>query len=651
MLRFATASGWQGRNFTRARPATPPAARPCERIRARVYTGRMTHRGLILFLAFTTWALGSCGGDPGKRPTAGPLCPTNCKNCNPEKGCMDCDPGKTFCDMDSVRLCNMDGSIGPVQKICDSMSNEKCSAGNCLTACDTAAASHAYIGCDYWPVTLLNAELDSQFDFAVAVANPLTVGDVVTNGPARVKVVQGGQPCDPNGDLSDGVAYATVSPGQVKTLLLPWVQELSQNGMLPSSVQSSEGAYHLCSSLPVTVYQFNPLQFEKNLTKCSSPNDRPPLCHSYTNDASILLPSSVLQREYIVASRGSFGLQIAPTPQNKNPAAQTTPGFFAVVATQANTHVTVTYSAYASAGINLDEQKPGDKVTYDLALGDVLEIVSKRPKWDPKNPKPPCQNITTDGQGTYCDLGKDYDLTGTSIVADKPIAVFGGHSCAFVPYNKWACDHLEEQIIPLDTWGKQTLAVQTPPAVMGEKNMFRIIAGSNMTTVTLDPPLQKPTMMMAGEWFDVTLAGGLNVTATTMDTSQPRVLVEQFMVGENATIQFNFDGVGDPSMGIAVPIEQWRKNYDFLTPETYTKSHVTVIGRAGMSYKIDGNDMMLGHNVLIGATDYAYEWIPLPAGAHHISSDEPFGINVSGLAAFTSYLYPGGLNLFELLPQ
>jgi hypothetical protein len=43
--------------------------------------------------------------------------------------------------------------------------------------------------------------------------------------------------------------------------------------------------------------------------------------------------------------------------------------------------------------------------------------------------------------------------------------VFGGHSCARVPNATVGdCDHLEEQIFPIDTWGRHFVAGRAPPA-------------------------------------------------------------------------------------------------------------------------------------------------------------------------------------------
>lgn len=45
------------------------------------------------------------------------------------------------------------------------------------------------------------------------------------------------------------------------------------------------------------------------------------------------------------------------------------------------------------------------------------------------------------GEPTYVSaLGDGEDPTGTVVVADKPVAVFGGNSCARVPVSVGACN-------------------------------------------------------------------------------------------------------------------------------------------------------------------------------------------------------------------
>jgi len=46
------------------------------------------------------------------------------------------------------------------------------------------------------------------------------------------------------------------------------------------------------------------------------------------------------------------------------------------------------------------------------------------------------------------------DLSGYFINSSKPIAVYAGHACAFVPEGTFFCDHIIEQIPPVSELGK-----------------------------------------------------------------------------------------------------------------------------------------------------------------------------------------------------
>jgi hypothetical protein len=41
---------------------------------------------------------------------------------------------------------------------------------------------------------------------------------------------------------------------------------------------------------------------------------------------------------------------------------------------------------------------------------------------------------------------------------------------------------------------------------------------------------------------------------------------------------------------------------------------------------------------------------PIGGGAHRIEGTAPFGILVYGFGSYTSYMYPGGLDLREIAP-
>jgi hypothetical protein len=176
--------------------------------------------------------------------------------------------------------------------------------------------------------------------------------------------------------------------------------------------------------------------------------------------------------------------------------------------------------------------------------------------------------------------------------------------------------------------------------------VFRILSGSDGNEITFEPQVHKNVILDAGKWIEFQTLGGFVATGTG------RLSVGQFMVGELATMTFNPEEVGDPSLGLATPIEQWRDNYDFLTPATYTKSYVNVIAPEGADLILDEKPVM-GMLTGIGTSGLGFIRINLSGapGAHNIKSKEKFGITVSGIANFTSYLYAGGLNLHEIEPQ
>ncbi len=164
--------------------------------------------------------------------------------------------------------------------------------------------------------------------------------------------------------------------------------------------------------------------------------------------------------------------------------------------------------------------------------------------------------------------------------------------------------------------------------------------------VTFDPPDVAPaTMLNTGEWIEFGAANGFHVKGTG------RLALAQYMEGENAVVTAGV-GLGDPSLTMAAPVEQYRMSYDFLSPDTYTASALTVIAPLGASITLDQQVMPIGNGNSIGGSGFGFLWINnLNAGAHHVSSNQPFGIGVSGVAPYTSYVYAGGLNLNQLAPQ
>ena len=129
-----------------------------------------------------------------------------------------------------------------------------------------------------------------------------------------------------------------------------------------------------------------------------------------------------------------------------------------------------------------------------------------------------------------------------------------------------------------------------------------------------------------------------------MITASHKVLVAQYMEGSQVA-----GGTGDPSMALAVPVEQYRTQYLFHAPLNYTTSYVDVIARTGTAVTLDGQ--LLTGFTPIGTSGYSLARVtPLGPGTggvgnHTITGSTPFGISVYGYGQDTSYWYPGGLDL------
>jgi len=81
-------------------------------------------------------------------------------------------------------------------------------------------------------------------------------------------------------------------------------------------------------------------------------------------------------------------------------------------------------------------------------------------------------------------IGSSRDLTGTRIVTDKPVSVFSGHECGYVPSPSSTsyCDHIIEQIPHTTYWGK---IYYVAPLQGRSYYAIRVLAAYNATGVVM----------------------------------------------------------------------------------------------------------------------------------------------------------------------
>jgi hypothetical protein len=569
--------------------------------------------------------------------------------------CMTCYPGTKRCDNFLGQVCSIDGAWETVED-CGAI-GKNCFAGSCVSPCikDPKFLSHS--GCDYWAVDLDNHISANQSPYAICVSN---LGDEATEVSISRKTAAGAN--------SEKIESRMVQPGSLE------IFHLQESQVQGSGIKYK--AYRVQSEAPIVAYQFNPLD---NVDV-------------FSNDASLLLPASTLGTEYIVMSRAQFlaggpdigAFETCAEVCSQYPGSQCFGDFnelcavpyrgtLTVLATVAGTQVTIvpTSSTLASDDGSVGAMTPGETYTYTLEPFQVLNVVT--------------------GQ----DGG---DLTGTVITANKPIAVFGGHESS--SSSDLCCtDHLEQQLFPTKSWGKQYLATKSYPRGV-EQDYWRILAMEDQTTITFNPPsIESMHIIGRGQWFEISttqdfeiiadkpitvaqvLASSAEITTAPMgmpcsfdsecDVQAGYSCLTIDLVGNTACHPAFCFGptdsscpgghsctcyglncacypVGDPAMILTPPVEQFRKDYVFLSPDAYLLDFVNIIAPIGTAVTLDGVTLPSANFKAIGATGFGVARHMVSDGVHTIVATNPVGVIAYGYDKDVSYGYTAGLNLNDL---
>ena len=494
--------------------------------------------------------------------------------------------------------------------------------------CNEAKTSHSYVGCDYWPTVVAN-NVWSIFDYAVVVSNAGTA-------PADITVT---------GGALAGPKTTTVQPGALATIYLPWVPELKgpdtdECGLatpLPASVVKTGGAYHLVSTTPVIVYQFNSLEYKGaggegadggtkdwsqcpgTVKKCASNANMPLGCNSFSNDASLLLPSTAMTNNYrVIAHAGWSETNGLPPPFQQ--VTDVMGATLTVTATQDATTVTMTLNASAKvlAGGGIAATTGGKLVVPLAKAGDVVELALEK--------------------------GDKYDFSGSLVQSDKPVQVITGVPCINIPAGNRFCDHIEESVIPAETLGKHyVITMPDKPAGGVGKGVIRFYGNQDGTNLTYNPsmPAGCPGALKAGQVVECKIA-----SADFEVTGDKEFAAAMFTPGAEI---YGASNLGDPDHTIFPAVEQFRTKYLFLAPKDYDVSFADIIGTGDAAPVLDGKAVGAAFTKIgngpFGVWRVSLDGGPKMDGAHTLTSKSPVGLQVMGYGADTSYMYPGGLNL------
>jgi cysteine-rich repeat protein len=232
-------------------------------------------------------------------------------------------------------------------------------------------------------------------------------------------------------------------------------------------------------------------------------------------------------------------------------------------------------------------------------------------------------------------------LAGSIVTSDKPIGMTNGNGCTQVPIGTVACDTLMEVAQPTQSWSNYVLVVNLPRRPSG--SIYRVVGSVGGTTVLLDG-VTNVGLIGRGEYVDIgPIAGNHSIAGTNP------IFVTQYMTGQGSSGAT----LGDPAMGNVVPTDQYLNAYTFSTAGAgqFASHDLTIIARTGDigSVTLDGVLVAAAaFSPIPGSPPFSGAVLPIAEGTHTAASTNGFGIMVSGVNDFDSYLYPGGA-LFQFI--
>ncbi len=360
-------------------------------------------------------------------------------------------------------------------------------------------------------------------------------------------------------------------------------------------------AIHVVSNNPVVVYAH--------------------IIHSARSGATLVLPSNVWGRAYVVPSYKSFG---TGTGQGY--------GTITVVAADTNTVVQITPAASSYNG----SRTIGTPYTITLANpGDVYQV----------------------------QFQQNADISGTTVQSIstgsgcKKIAVFSSTTwSAFGCNTAGSGDNLFQQLFPTGAWGKTFL---TAPAKTRVSDLIRVFVSDPTAVVT-----------KTENGITTTLSGLVNSTyyeyqtgnATYIQSTKPASVVQYFttMACQNGAT------IGDPEMIVINPVEQTINNITVFSPHqnyinnkfagqsNITNCYLNIIipTVSAPSFKINGNAPPGSFSVIPGTT-YSYlqadvTSLTLSNPVQNLKADSNFSAIAYGFGNVESYGYNAGTNVIDL---
>ena len=539
------------------------------------------------------------------------------------------DPPLPGCSIDRHQVLGMQGEV---VETCPP--DQACENSMCVPACSALASS---VGCDFLAATPSVMSLYRPGCFAVFVAN-------AWNRTTPVRVERDGQSYDASvigrlvGSGSDATTWPPVpkegiAPDQVAVFFLshdpmansgdgtdtrcpiaPAVADVGGAAVFDKALdapkldpaqQTGRGmAFHISTDSPVSVYSMAPYGGAR----------------SFDPGASLLYPTTVWGKNYI-----------ATLPPLMYPGEVGTEAWAQIIALEDGTSVDLVPSSALPGGSGVAAAPAGAVATFTLRAGEVIQ-------WQPT-----------------------LDWSGSALLANRPIAFYGGQSSFLRDSSQPECqngasDNAHQQITPISALGSEYVAAPYHSRIaIPEAIPYRLVGIANGTRLSYDPPQSAgPATLDGGTVRDFESVDAFMVRS--QDRDHP-FYIAQIMPGCGMG-----DPTGDEEYVNVIPAPQYLDKYVFFTDPTYATTNLVLVRSKGASGFAPVNVDCLGavsgwrdigtqgrHQV--ADVDLVRNNVPNGAceNGHHVAeSKQPFGLIVWGLDHFASYAYPAGSGAAQL---
>ena len=148
------------------------------------------------------------------------------------------------------------------------------------------------------------------------------------------------------------------------------------------------------------------------------------------------------------------------------------------------------------------------------------------------------------------------DISGTRIIANKPISFFSGHECANIPLANQPCDILIEQVPPIDTWGTEVVTI---PLITRSADTIKVFASRDSTTVSVTHTDISSSVVTSDPSFTLNCNGFRDLVISDYALIQSNNPIGVFQYSRTFTADETI--ISDPFMMWVPSCEQYRDSF------------------------------------------------------------------------------------------